>query len=39
MDLEFVFRESAFKHGFEEADIRHAFVSCDAMSKPFFTVV
>jgi hypothetical protein len=25
MDLLFRFRESAFKHGFTEADIRHAF--------------
>jgi hypothetical protein len=25
MDLHFIFRESAFKHGVTEADIRHAF--------------
>ena len=25
MELEYVFRESAFKHGITEADIRHAF--------------
>jgi hypothetical protein len=25
MDLQFRFRKSAFKHGFTEADIRHAF--------------
>ena len=27
MELEFVFRDSAFKHGLTEADIRHAFVN------------
>ena len=26
--MEFVFRESAFKHGLTEADIRHAFETC-----------
>jgi hypothetical protein len=25
MELEFIFRESAFRHGVTEADIRHAF--------------
>ena len=25
MDEEFIFKQSAFKHGIEEADIRHAF--------------
>jgi len=28
MELEFVFRETAFKHGLTEADIRHAFDTC-----------
>jgi len=28
MDLQFRFRKSAFKHGFTEADIRHAFETC-----------
>jgi hypothetical protein len=28
MDLQFRFRESAFKHGFTEADIRRAFETC-----------
>jgi hypothetical protein len=27
MDLQFRFRESAFKHGVNEADIRHAFAN------------
>jgi hypothetical protein len=26
--LQFRFRKSAFKHGFTEADIRHAFETC-----------
>jgi hypothetical protein len=28
MEREFVFCDSAFKHGFTEADIRHAFETC-----------
>jgi len=28
MDLQFRFRKSAFKHGYTEADIRHAFETC-----------
>ena len=28
MELEFVFRDSAFRHGITEADIRHAFENC-----------
>jgi len=28
MELEFIFRESAFEHGVTEADIRHAFETC-----------
>jgi hypothetical protein len=28
MDLQFRFRQSAFKHGFTEADIRHVFETC-----------
>jgi len=28
MELEFIFRDTAFKHGFTEADIRHAFETC-----------
>ena len=28
MELEFVFRGTAFKHGLTEADIRHAFETC-----------
>jgi hypothetical protein len=33
MELEFVFRESAFKHALEEADIRHAFKTCRYMGQ------
>ena len=28
MELEFVFRDTAFKHGYTETDIRHAFETC-----------
>ncbi|MDR1030973.1 MAG: hypothetical protein LBL76_08905 [Treponema sp.] len=28
MELEFIFRDTAFKHGLEEADIRRAFDTC-----------
>jgi hypothetical protein len=28
MELEFVFRDSAFQHGITEADIHHAFETC-----------
>jgi hypothetical protein len=28
MKPEFIFRDTAFKHGFTEADIRHAFETC-----------
>ena len=28
MELEFVFRDTAFKHGVTEADIQHAFKTC-----------
>ena len=28
MELEFVFRDTAFKHGLTEADIRHVFETC-----------
>ena len=28
MELEIIFRESAFEHGVTEADIRHAFETC-----------
>ena len=28
MELDFVFRDTAFKHGLTEADIRHAFKTC-----------
>jgi len=33
MDLQFSFRESAFKHNFTEADIRHAFETCCYVDK------
>ena len=33
MDLQFRFRKSAFKHGFTEADIRHAFETCRYIGK------
>jgi hypothetical protein len=28
MELEFIFRDSAFQHGLTEADIHHAFETC-----------
>ena len=28
MELEFIFRDTAFQHGLTEADIRHAFETC-----------
>ena len=28
MELEYIFRAAAFKHGLDEADIRHAFETC-----------
>jgi len=28
MELEFIFRDTAFQHGVTEADIRHAFETC-----------
>jgi hypothetical protein len=31
MDLQFIFHESAFKHGLTEADIRHAFENYGAI--------
>jgi len=33
MELEFVFRESAFKHKLDEADIRQAFKTCRYMGQ------
>jgi hypothetical protein len=33
MELEFIFRDSAFKHGLTEADIRHAFKTCRYMGQ------
>ena len=33
MELEFIFRNSAFKHGLVEADIRHAFQTCRYMGQ------
>ena len=33
MELEFIFRSTAFKHGLEEADIRHAFETCRYMGQ------
>ena len=33
MELEFIFRDTAFKHGLEEADIRHAFKTCRYMGQ------
>jgi len=33
MELEFIFRESAFKHDLEEEDIRHAFKTCRYMGQ------
>jgi hypothetical protein len=31
MELEFIFRETAFKHGLTAADIRRAFETCRYM--------
>jgi len=28
MEMEFIFRDTAFQHGLTEADIRHAFETC-----------
>ena len=33
MELEFIFRDTAFKHGLTEADIRHAFKTCRHMGQ------
>jgi hypothetical protein len=33
MQLEFIFRHTAFKHGLEEADVRHAFKTCRYMGR------
>ena len=33
MELEYVFRHTAFKHGLEEADLRHAFETCIYISQ------
>jgi hypothetical protein len=33
VELEFIFRDTAFKHGLEEADIRHAFETCRYMGR------
>jgi len=33
MELVFIFRHTAFKHGLEEADIRHAFDTCQYMGQ------
>jgi len=33
MELEFIFRDSAFKHGRDETDIRHAFETCRYMGQ------
>ena len=33
MELEFIFRESAFKHELTESDIRHAFKTCRYMGQ------
>jgi hypothetical protein len=33
MELEFIFRATAFKHGLEEADIRRAFETCCYMGR------
>jgi hypothetical protein len=33
MKLVFIFRETAFKHGLSEADIRHAFETCRYMGQ------
>jgi len=33
MELDFIFRHTAFKHDLEEADIRHAFETCRYMGQ------
>jgi len=33
MELDFIFRHTAFKHNLEEADIRHAFETCRYMGQ------
>ena len=33
MELEFIFRNTAFKYGLKEADIRHAFETCRYMGQ------
>ena len=33
MELEFILRNTAFKHGLDEADIRHAFKTCRYMGQ------
>ena len=33
MELEFIFRNTAFKHGIEKADILHAFETCRYMGQ------
>ena len=33
MDPKLIFRQSAFQHGLEEADIRHAFETCRYMGQ------
>ena len=33
MDLEFIYRTTAFKHNLNEADIRHAFDTCRYMGQ------
>ena len=33
MELEFIFRDTAFKHGLKEEDIRHAFSTCCYMGQ------
>lgn len=33
MELEFIFRHTAFEHGLSEADIKHAFETCHYMGQ------
>lgn len=33
MELEYIFRDSAFKHNLSKADIRHAFETCHYMGQ------
>ena len=33
MELEFIFRDTCFKHALDEADIRHAFETCKYMGQ------